>query len=100
MEIEVLKNEKDYIEVALKDSDYGLANMLKEILLEDKDVEFAAARLDHPVAASPVLMVRTSSGTPLSALRSAVKRLRKMATEFKDAVEEAKSASKGAKSKK
>lgn len=94
MEIEVIKNEKDYLEVALKGGEYGFANMLKEILLQDKDVEFAAARLDHPVAASPVLMIRTSDGTALSALKSAVKRLKKMASDFKDAVEDAKKSKK------
>jgi len=90
MEINVIKNEKDYLEVELKGEEYGIANMLKELLLEDENVEFAAYRMDHPVVAHPVLMVRTSSGTPLNALKSAVKRLRKMATEFRDAVKDAK----------
>ena len=90
MEIEVVKNEKDYLEVTLKGEEYGMANMLKELLLEDENVEFAAYRLDHPVVASPVLMIRTSSGTPLTALKNAVKRLKKMATEFRDAIKDAK----------
>ncbi|MFA6489382.1 MAG: DNA-directed RNA polymerase subunit L [Candidatus Micrarchaeia archaeon] len=90
MEIEVVKNEKDYLEVTLKGEEYGMANMLKELLLEDENVEFAAYRLDHPIVASPVLMIRTSSGTPLNALKSAVKRLKKMATEFRDAIKDAK----------
>ncbi len=90
MEIEVIKNEKEYMEINLKGEEYGMANMLKELLLEDENVEFAAYRLDHPVVASPVLVIRTSSGTPLAALKSAVKKLRKMATEFRDAVKDAK----------
>lgn len=91
MEIEVIKNERDYLEVALKgDVEIGLPNALKEILLEDKDVEFAACKLDHPLVASPVLMVRVSDGTALSALRSAIKKLKKQASDFKDAIKEAK----------
>ena len=92
MEIEVIKNERDYLEVALKggDVDAGFPNALKEILLEDKDVEFAACRQDHPLVGFPVLMVRVSDGTALSALRSAIKKLKKQASDFKDAVKEAK----------
>jgi DNA-directed RNA polymerase subunit L len=90
MEIVVVKSEKDYLEIEIKGEEYGLVNMLKELLLEDGKVEFAAFRMDHPQAASPVLMIRTSDGSPLSALKSAVKRLKKQATDFKDAVKEAK----------
>lgn len=89
MEIEVIKNEKDYLEITLKGEEYGLVNMLKELLLDDPKVEFAAFRMDHPQAASPVLMVRTSEGTPLSALKGAVKKLKKQASDFKDAMKDA-----------
>ena len=58
MEIEILKNEKDYLEVAIKGEDIGFINAIKELLFDDSDVEFAAYRLDHPIVASPVLMVR------------------------------------------
>jgi DNA-directed RNA polymerase subunit L len=72
MELEIIKNEKDYLEVVLKGEDAGFANSLKELLLEDKDVEFAAYRMDHPMIASPVLIVRTKKSGPLFALRSAI----------------------------
>ena len=92
MEIEVIKNERDYLEVEFRGEgvDVGLPNALKEILLEDKDVEFAACRQDHPLVGNPVLMVRVSDGTALSALRSAIKKLKKQASDFKDSVKEAK----------
>lgn len=90
MELEIIKSEKDYVEIALKGEEYGLANMLKELLLEDSKVEFAAYRMDHPVVASPVLAVRVSEGSPLSAIKSAVKKLRKQAADFRDALKEAK----------
>jgi DNA-directed RNA polymerase subunit L len=90
MEIEIIKNEKDYLELTLKGEEYGIANMLKELLLDDEKVEFAAYRMDHPVIASPVLVIRTKEGTPLAALKSAVKKLKKQATDFRDALKEAK----------
>ena len=90
MEIEIIKNDKEYLEIGLKGEDCGLPNTLKEILLEDSKVEFAAFRLDHPQVASPVLVIRTKEGSALSALKAAVKKLRKQAADFKDAVKSAK----------
>lgn len=92
MELEVIKNEKDYLEIVLKGEDYGFATSLKEILLEDSDVEFAACRMDHPQNAAPVLMVRTKGESPFSALKTAVKKLKKQAEDFKDALKFAKKA--------
>jgi len=86
MDVEVIRNEKDYLEVAIKGEDIGFINAVKELLFDDTDVEFAAYRLDHPLVASPVLMVRMKKGSPVSAVRTAVKKLKKQASEFKDAL--------------
>lgn len=90
MEIEILKSEKDYLEVAIKGEDIGFINAVKEQLFEDSDVEFAAYRLDHPIVGAPVLMVRMKKGNPVSAVRTAVKKLKKQASDFKDALSSAK----------
>ena len=90
MEIEVSKSEKNYIEIIVRGDEFGVANAVKEILLEDKDVEFAAYRMDHPQVGTPILMVRTKEGSPLSAVKYAIKKLKKQATDFKDAIKEAK----------
>ena len=90
MEIAVLKSDKESIEIELKGEDAGMANALVEILLEDPSVEFAAYKLEHPQVASPVLVVRVKDGNPLSAVKAAVKKLKKQAAEFKDALKDAK----------
>jgi DNA-directed RNA polymerase subunit L len=90
MDIEIIKSEKDYAEIAIKGEDIGFINAIKELLFEDDDVEFAAYRLDHPVVGAPVLMVRMKKGSPVSALRTAVKKLKKQASDFKDALSNAK----------
>ena len=90
MEIAVLKSDKESIEIELKGEDAGIANALVEILLEDPSVEFAAYKLEHPQVASPVLVVRVKDGNPLSAVKAAVKKLKKQAAEFKDALKDAK----------
>jgi len=94
MEIEILKSEKDYLEVSIKGEDIGFINAIKELLFDDSDVEFAAYRLDHPIVASPVLMVRMKKGSPISAVRTAVKKLKKQASDFKDALDNAKKSKK------
>ena len=90
MEINVVKNEKDYVEIELKGEEAGFANALVEILLEDSDVEFASFRQDHPQAASPVIMLRTKEGNALHTLKTAIKKLKKQAEEFKGALKDAK----------
>jgi DNA-directed RNA polymerase subunit L len=90
MELEIIKSEKNYVEIQVIGDDYGIAASVKEMLLEDKDIEFAAYRMDHPQIGKPVLMVRTKEGNPVSAIKYAVKKLKKQATEFKDAIKEAK----------
>ncbi|VVC01892.1 DNA-directed RNA polymerase subunit L [uncultured archaeon] len=90
MEIETKKNEKDYLEIEIKGEDVGFAQALKELLFEDKDVEFAACRMDHPQAANPVLIIRTKKGSPMFALKNALKKLRKEAADFKDELKAAK----------
>src|SRR3989344_5137817 len=90
MEINVLKNEKDYLEIELLGEEAGIANALVEALLEDSAVEFAAYKLEHPQTGSPILMVRVKEGAAMGALKSAVKKLKKQAAEFKDALKGAK----------
>ncbi len=90
MELEIVKSEKEYLEIVLKGEDYGFATSIKEILLEDEDVEFAACRMDHPQNAAPVLMIRTKGDDPFSALKTAIKKLKKQADDFKDALKFAK----------
>ena len=90
MEIEVIKSEKNYLELRVTGDDYGVANAVKELLLEDKDIEFAAYRMDHPQVGKPVLMVRTKEGNPISAIKYALKKIKKQASDFKDAIKDAK----------
>jgi DNA-directed RNA polymerase subunit L len=58
MNVEIIKEEKDFIEVRLKGEDLGLANMVAQELVSTGAAEFAYAALDHPITANPVLRVR------------------------------------------
>lgn len=84
--MQILKNEKDYAEVKMEGEDVGFINALKEMLFEDPDVEFAAYRMDHPQVSPPILIVRVRKGNPISAIRTAARRLKREALDFKEAL--------------
>lgn len=84
MDVRVLAQEEDYIELELNGADQGFANALRELLLSDKNVSFAASRVDHPQVSPPRIMVRTKSGSPLAAIKDAARKLRKYASDFHD----------------
>lgn len=90
MNLEVKKHEKNYIEVALIGEDVSLADALREILIEDKEVEFASARLEHPQVGHPTIILRTKSADALETLIGAVEQLKVSVDEFRDALKTAK----------
>jgi len=57
LKIEVLKDEKDYLEVMLPGEDLGFANFIVEQLLKSGGV-FAAASVDHPIKGNPVIRIK------------------------------------------
>ncbi|MBS3068763.1 DNA-directed RNA polymerase subunit L [Candidatus Micrarchaeota archaeon] len=97
MNLKIIAQEENYVELELEGEEQGFANALRELLILDKNVTFAAALQPHPQVASPHIFVRTKSGSPIAAIKDASKKLRKMAGDFK---EELKSAKKPSESKK
>ena len=90
MNVDVRKLEKNYLEIALVDEDVSLADSLREIIVEDKDVEFASARLEHPQVGHPVIIIRTKSKNALDLLINAVTQLKGSADEFRAALKSSK----------
>jgi len=64
MEVKVLLNEKNTLELELGNADQSLGQMLAEKLSAEKDVEFAASKVEHPLVGSVKLIVRTKKGDP------------------------------------
>lgn len=94
MKINVKANEPHYLEIELEGEDIGLANALREILIEDKDVEFAASKLEHPQISPPTLLLRTRSKKAFDVFGAAVDKLHKDAAQFRTALKSAKAAKK------
>jgi DNA-directed RNA polymerase subunit L len=74
MEYEVLKNEKNEIEVAI--GNLTVAEILRVYLNQDSDVVFAAWKRDHP-SKPAVLRVETKGKTAKKALEDAVAKIDK-----------------------
>ncbi len=83
MEVRILTNEKNVIEMELCGCDQSLAQMLAERLSEDKDVEFASYKVEHPLVAHPKLFVRTKKGEPGKLVLETLEMLRKELLEFR-----------------
>ena len=84
MEINVLKNEKDELEVEL--DSLTIAEILRVYLNKDSDVTFAAWKREHPTK-KPVLLVKTKGKSAKKAIDEAVsaitKDLEKIEVDFK-----------------
>jgi DNA-directed RNA polymerase subunit L len=74
MELNILKNEKDEIEVEL--DSLTIAEILRVYLNKDSDVVFAAWKREHPTK-KPVLLVKTKGKNAKKAIDEAVSAITK-----------------------
>jgi len=85
MEINILKCEKNEIEIELEN--LTIAEILRVYLNDDSSVTFAAWRREHPTK-RPILLVKTSGKSPKKAVTDAVnlitKDLDKIESDFKN----------------
>lgn len=64
MEVKILLSEKNVLEMELGGADLALGQLLAEKLSAEKDVEFAAAKMEHPLVGSVKLIVKTKKSEP------------------------------------
>ncbi|WP_297438779.1 DNA-directed RNA polymerase subunit L [Thermococcus sp.] len=78
MKIDVVRREKNELEFYLEGEDHTFANILNEVLHENKHVTFAGYTIEHPVlmARRPKFRVVTDGKvTPEAALEEAAQRI-------------------------
>lgn len=73
MEIDVIKEEKNLFEFRIKGERHTLPNLLKTKLLEDKEVEFVAYKLNHPLDQDSIFVLKTTGKAPKKVLLNALK---------------------------
>lgn len=75
MEVEILKEEKDALQLTFSETDQGLLNMVKEALWKQSGVEIAAFKLDHPEISKPVFVLKTKGKDAKKVWNSAIESL-------------------------
>lgn len=82
MDIKVLEDKENRMVVELTSEDHTFANLIRKLLWEDKDVDSAAYRIEHPLVGKPQLMVVTKKGEPRKALIKAAERMKEISKDF------------------
>ena len=86
-----LKKDSNSLEFEIEGEDHTLCNALRNILLEDDNVEFVSYKIDHPTHANPIFYIKTNEQkTPTEALIDASDKLSELCnevlTKFQEAV--------------
>jgi len=92
MELNVIKKDKNLLEVEVKGGGVGFVNLIKEELWNDKSVDEAAYIKEHPYMSEPKLYVKTKRKKPKKVIEDALKRvevqLKDLKKEFKRALKD------------
>ncbi len=85
-----MNKESNSLEFEIDGEDHTLCNALRNILLEDDDVEFVSYKIDHPTHANPIFYVKTNGQkTPTEALIDASDKLSGLCNEVLTKFQEA-----------
>lgn len=85
MEVRVLKKDKSMLLVELKGDSLGFANLIREELWNDKNIDEAACIKEHPYMAEPKIHVKTKGkSNPKVALENSAKRIEVKIKELKN----------------
>jgi len=90
MEIDVKNSGANELHFIMRGERHTLPNILREALLADPAVVFAAYTLPHPLGPDCEFIVKTKGKTAKKALDDAVKQIEKQLEEFEKAFKAAK----------
>lgn len=83
MKIRILERSERGLKMEIIGEGHTFCNLLRDFLLKNPDVEFAAYRIDHPLVSNPVFYVRTKSERPEEALKKAAEDIVTALEDFK-----------------
>lgn len=90
MELDVKKNSASELRFVMKGERHTFPNLLRETLLQDSSVTFAAYILPHPLGEDSEFVVKTKGKNAKKALQDALKKIEKQLSEFENAFKSAK----------
>lgn len=94
MDLKTIKKTSKELEIEITGENETILNPITEVLLQDKDVDYASYMTDHPMSNKRRLYVRVKNGKPEDALKKAIKQLENEAKAFGKNFEETKKKSK------
>ena len=74
MKLKYLVEEKNHIEFEIEDEEYSIPSVLKDILLENPEVEFATYIIGHPSRDPPKMILKTKKEDAKKVLKEAIKK--------------------------
>jgi DNA-directed RNA polymerase subunit L len=77
MEFIVIEETKTRLQAEIKGADHTICNAVVDELWNDKDVVIAAYNIEHPLTASPKIVIEAKGKEPRKALQDAITRVRK-----------------------
>jgi DNA-directed RNA polymerase subunit L len=75
MEMKTIKKTTKELELEITDENETILNPITEVLLQNKDVEYASYMANHPESKTRTLYLRVKNGKPEEILLKAVKQL-------------------------
>ena len=82
MKIEVIKSGKDFVEFRMEGERHAFPNLLKQTLLDEKNVEFVSYMLDHPSDSGARFVLKSKGKSPKKVLEDASKTIEKGLDDF------------------
>lgn len=79
----VLEHDRYELRIEFQGEDHGFCNLLRRTLLEEPSVEFAGYHLEHPLLASPVVILKTKKRMATVVLREALEKILARTEEFR-----------------
>ena len=87
---EIIEDKTLELTFEVKDESHGVFNVLRHILMQNPDVEYAVYNIDHPLTGKPQMTIKTKRGKrPRTVLKKAAEELKSESAEFKKLIEDA-----------
>lgn len=83
MEIQLLKEDKDLIELKIIGEGHTLCNVLRNQLWDSEDTSIVSYNLKHPLVSSPVFVLKVKKGKPRKVLLDGVQALKEETKELR-----------------
>ncbi len=83
MEVHIVSEDKELLEVEIKDENHTLCNLIRDELWNSEDTSFASYNLRHPSISNPIIALKTKKGKPRKVMLDAVESLKNKTKEVK-----------------